>query len=134
MGYSSAENTWEPEQHLTCPKLIEDFKIARIEEQAKRETERRRQSGNIVNNDAINGFDKQYKVDSILGVSKSSGELRFLIKWKGVVEPEIIPARIANVKCPAEVIKFYEQRVNWEKPPNDNNPAISCNTSENHTI
>ena len=135
--------------------MIEDFKAARIEEQAKRDTRKRRHSSDsevtgsvVVNHEAkvakkdrkkksengMNGFDKQYKVDSILGASESLGELSFLIKWKELVDPEIIPARIANVKCPAEVIKFYEQRLIWEEPPNDNNPAISFDTSENHKI
>ncbi|XP_048191369.1 chromobox protein homolog 3-like [Perognathus longimembris pacificus] len=24
-GYSDADNTWEPEEHLNCPELLEDF-------------------------------------------------------------------------------------------------------------
>ncbi|CAF0727376.1 unnamed protein product [Adineta ricciae] len=53
------------------------------------------------------------------------GELMFLVKWKGVTKPELVPSRIVNKESPQLVIAFYEARLTW-------NSTNSSNNSSNH--
>lgn len=86
------------------------------------------------------GYGRGLEIEKILGATDVYGELMFLyvlifersfidvnlffvrIKWQSTDKPELVPARIANVKSPQQVIRFYEDRLTW------------ANTDENTSI
>jgi len=51
--------------------------------------------------------------ETILGATDASGQLELLMKWRGVEECELIPAKEANLKWPQIVIQFYEKHISW---------------------
>ncbi|CAG2179243.1 unnamed protein product [Oppiella nova] len=72
------------------------------------------------------GFERGLRPDRILGATDASGELMFLMKWLDSDEADLVPAKMANVKCPQIVIKFYEDSLTW--PSN----AEELNAKESH--
>ncbi|XP_076335927.1 chromobox protein homolog 1-like isoform X2 [Tachypleus tridentatus] len=127
-GYPESENTWEPEENLDCPELISEFEEKRkvdVEEKKDTSDKKRKINGTekressqkkkkkVEEDNKLRGFDRGLDPERIIGATDSSGELMFLIKWKGSDEADLVPARLANVKCPQVVIQFYEERLTW---------------------
>ena len=126
-GYGDDDNTWEPKENLDCPELIDEFE--RNHSGAKKpkgpggekrktmaggEPKAKRAPG-----ERPRGFDRGLDPERIIGATDSSGELMFLIKWRGSDEADLVPAREANTKCPQTVIKFYEERLTWHTSGQD---------------
>ena len=63
------------------------------------------------NTDNPYGFERNLKAERILGVTKSSDGIMFLIKWKDSNEADLVSSKEANVNCPEAVIKFYEENI-----------------------
>merc|ERR1712156_1296288 len=127
-GYGDEDNTWEPKENLDCTELIAAFENKRKEKNDKKNQADKRKSGASSDagskkkkgeDDKPRGFDRSLDPERIIGATDSSGELMFLIKWKGSDEADLVPAREANVKCPQTVIKFYEERLTWHTSSQD---------------
>lgn len=130
-GYGDEDNTWEPRENLDCEDLIETFEKKRKEKNDKKKEADKRKSGPASSDSSTSkkkkggddekprGFDRGLDPERIIGATDSSGELMFLIKWKGSDEADLVPAREANVKCPQTVIKFYEERLTWHTSSQD---------------
>ncbi|XP_013773675.1 chromobox protein homolog 1-like isoform X2 [Limulus polyphemus] len=126
-GYPDSENTWEPKENLDCPDLIAEFEKSYKSKDGEKNDEKKKRkisedgSNNSTqkkkkkpeNDNKLKGFDRGLEPDKIIGATDSSGELMFLIKWKGSDEADLVAAKQANVKCPQVVIKFYEERLTW---------------------
>jgi len=115
-GYSDSENTWEPEDNLDCPDLIQEFEESDRNKKTPAgaagpdDTTKKKKR----EDDKPRGFDRGLEPDRILGATDSNGELTFLIKWKNTDEADLVPSKIANTRCPQIVIKFYEERLTWQ--------------------
>lgn len=130
-GYSNDDNTWEPEENLDCPDLISKFEENRKKkEQAKKDEKKRKPSTPTEDKKPAKkkqsdedkkpqGFDRGLEPERIIGATDSSGELMFLMKWKGTDEADLVPAKKANVTCPQIVIQFYEERLTWHSSTHD---------------
>ncbi|KAL7638169.1 UNVERIFIED_CONTAM: hypothetical protein RMT77_011794 [Armadillidium vulgare] len=132
-GYGEEDNTWEPEANLDCPELISEFEENRKKEEAKKKEEKKRKSTTaapeesakkkskkpVEDDNRPRGFDRGLEAERIIGATDSSGELMFLMKWRGTDEADLVPARQANSRCPQVVIKFYEERLTWHSSTND---------------
>eukprot|EP00088_Acartia_fossae_P038017 TRINITY_DN3929_c0_g1_i2.p1 TRINITY_DN3929_c0_g1~~TRINITY_DN3929_c0_g1_i2.p1 ORF type:complete len:179 (+),score=58.71 TRINITY_DN3929_c0_g1_i2:62-538(+) len=117
-GFGDEDNTWEPKENLDCPELIDAFEM---KNKSSKKPEKRKAPSSTgsepkakrKDGERPRGFDRCLDPERIIGATDSSGELMFLIKWKGSDEADLVPAREANVKCPQTVIKFYEERLTW---------------------
>lgn len=126
-GFPDSENTWEPQENLDCPELINEFEEQRKAKEEKKGADKKRKVEGSENAEGAQkkkkkggdddnrprGFDRGLEPERIIGATDANGELAFLIKWKGSDEADLVPSRIANVRCPQIVIQFYEERLTW---------------------
>ncbi|RXN00455.1 Chromobox protein-like 3 [Acipenser ruthenus] len=138
-GFTDADNTWEPEENLDCPELIEEFlktlnispeidetsnqllvEQNEVEESSKEcQADEPQEANENEEADQPTGFASGFEPERIIGSTDSKGELMFLMKWKDSKEVELVPAREASVKCPQVVIAFYEDKLTWHACPED---------------
>lgn len=145
-GFPDTDNSWEPLENLDCQELIDDFeaKLQNNHNSPKRKLDnenankkRKSTSDKDVQGSLQQlpprGFERGLEAEKILGATDSKGELMFLMKWKNSDEADLVPSRIANLKCPQVVIKFYEERLMWNTVTpsalDDEQPANNKTTS-----
>ncbi|KAG7252798.1 hypothetical protein CRUP_021036 [Coryphaenoides rupestris] len=137
-GFTDAENTWEPQDNLDCPELIEEFlrnmhlsdkeeeppqDIVLKEELSEQEAEICQQQVYREQSDCVaetqkrdmtpTGPEAYPEPECIIGSTDQHGELMFLIKWKNSSDVALLPAREASTKCPQAVVDFYERKLTW---------------------
>ena len=121
LGWGDGDNSWQFEENLlNCIDLIEEFERKSMEKKQKNNNvERKSKTASKSDNDRLRGFERGLEPERIIGATDSTGELRYLLKWIGSGEADLISAREANEKCPQTVIKFYEQCLSWQDQDQD---------------
>ncbi|XP_029307194.1 chromobox protein homolog 3b isoform X2 [Cottoperca gobio] len=140
-GFTDAENTWEPEDNLDCPELIEEFlrnthylneeeqnvqelipkeemteqetEISYMQSQQQAHTEQSNSEPNDEQSETPTNLSTYLEPECIIGSTDKQGELMFLVKWKNSDDVALLPAREASARCPQVVIDFYEQKLTW---------------------
>lgn len=64
--------------------------------------------------DGMNGFERGYVPEKILGATEANNELLFLIQWKDKDKAQLVSSKEARKHCPQLVIDFYEERLIWQ--------------------
>ncbi|KAK6327066.1 hypothetical protein J4Q44_G00027110 [Coregonus suidteri] len=145
-GFTDADNTWEPEDNLVCPELIEEFlrnlclsgenqveeetELVPKEELAEQETEiqvysKQRQNDlqEAADQESVSPTDLTLtcplEPERIIGSTDRHGELMFLVKWKNCDEVALLSAREASTRCPQVVVAFYEEKLTWHSGDED---------------
>ncbi|XP_056141825.1 chromobox protein homolog 3b isoform X1 [Lampris incognitus] len=139
-GFTDADNTWEPEDNLDCPELIEEFlknlhlsgengegvtelqdsEFTPKEELAEQEAEispqqhyAEQRDGNFGEPESPTDLSGYLEPEYIIGSTDRQGELMFLVKWKNSEDVSLLSAREASARCPQVVVNFYEQKLTW---------------------
>ncbi|XP_014003301.2 chromobox protein homolog 3 isoform X2 [Salmo salar] len=148
-GFTDADNTWEPEDNLVCPELIEEFlrnlclsgenqveeeNLQSVEPELVPKEELAEQETEIVyseqrHNDLQEPADREsdsptaltcpLEAERIIGSTDRHGELMFLIKWKNRDEVALLSAREASARYPEVVVAFYEDKLTWHSGDED---------------
>lgn len=94
-GFPSTLNSWEPMENLNCQALIDEFE--NCEKAALKY-----------------GFGLGMEPSKILSAYDISGERWFVMSWENSDELNLVPAKVANSKCPQLVLQFYTEHFKWD--------------------
>ncbi|XP_050563973.1 chromobox protein homolog 1-like isoform X2 [Spodoptera frugiperda] len=147
-GYSADNDTWEPENTLSCPELInkyndekENSKTKESKAEKKNNKRKAKKAPKTPAKRAKHDLDDsnadenaEYEVDRILEVRhKKNGQREFFIHWKGWSskfdswEPE------DNLNCP-ELIKKFMEKVSKARSVDSRNLRVAPETTNRFTL
>lgn len=59
-------------------------------------------------------FSRDLQLEAVIGVVIKRDQLFYLIKWRGVDEPELVSKKDAHQKWPLKVLKFHEDLLEFD--------------------
>lgn len=60
-------------------------------------------------------FARELEAEQIIGCTDKMGYLKFLVKWKGVDQADLMSAKEAKEKYPKIVQDFYHERLSFHE-------------------
>ncbi|XP_068081276.1 chromobox protein homolog 5 isoform X1 [Anabrus simplex] len=125
-GFSPENDTWEPEEDLNCPELIQEFLKSQPEEAKGKDSKNKKRGGKTSaaepkskkkkkdseeetaeGEDEEEDEEKVYEVEKVVEVHfKKNGKREFLIRWKGFSSNDDTWEPEENLSCPDLIEKF----------------------------
>lgn len=117
-GYDVSDNTWELEDKLTCfDKILKYEESLKKKKTAKNDLKMENIEGTSKPAKRLNGFEKGWKLEKILGVrriKRPSGDLKLLVKWNGVEKTEFVDNSLVKANAIYTLLSFYEKSIVWD--------------------
>ncbi|XP_004536439.1 ABC transporter F family member 4 isoform X2 [Ceratitis capitata] len=113
-GYTKEDDTWEPEDTLSCPDIIEKFKNKQSTSKTNKKSGAATKKGRPAKGDLAADPNKEWEVDKIIDYAEEKNQRVFRIRWKGfgpkadTWEPE------ENLSCDEIIDKFMKRMKSQE--------------------
>lgn len=122
-NYPSSQNTWEPEEHLNCPTLIDAF-LKTLNKEGKKSVKRTKKTTRKVKPEKVAEDETEPAttnlqdstrliVERIVSVINKNGELHVGLKWKKISSVEYVSSRFVKETYPQLLIDYYEKHIVW---------------------
>ncbi|XP_016924900.4 chromobox protein homolog 3 [Drosophila suzukii] len=103
-GYTSADNTWEPEENCDCPNLIQKFEESRAK--SKKRGEKKPKCEEI---QKLRGYERGLELAEIVGATDVTGDIKYLVRWQFCDEFDLVPSSQLSEKDPQMLIAYYQK-------------------------
>ncbi|EDV92738.1 chromobox protein homolog 1 [Drosophila grimshawi] len=103
-GYTSADNTWEPEENCDCPALIQKFEESRAK--SKKRGEKKPKCEEI---QKPRGYERGLELAEIMGATDVTGDTKYLVRWQYCEEFDLVPSVLVAEKDPQLLIEYYQK-------------------------
>ncbi|XP_017003720.2 chromobox protein homolog 3 [Drosophila takahashii] len=109
-GYTSADNTWEPEENCDCPNLIQKFEESRAK--SKKRGEKKPKCEEI---QKLRGYERGLELAEIVGATDVTGDIKYLVRWQFCDEFDLVPSSQLSEKDPQMLIAYYQKMAPYSR-------------------
>ncbi|XP_054731366.1 chromodomain-helicase-DNA-binding protein 1 isoform X1 [Anastrepha obliqua] len=113
-GYTKDDDTWEPEDTLSCPNIIDKYKNKQSPSKSNKKSGVAAKKARPAKGQLSTDPNKEWEVDKIIDYAEEKNQRIFRIRWKGfgakhdTWEPE------ANLSCDEIIDKFMKRMKSQE--------------------
>ncbi|XP_043653992.1 chromobox protein homolog 3 [Drosophila teissieri] len=109
-GYTSADNTWEPEENCDCPNLIQKFEESRAK--SKKRGEKKPKCEEI---QKLRGYERGLELAEIVGATDVTGDIKYLVRWQFCDEFDLVPSAQVAEKDPQMLIAYFQKMAPYSR-------------------